>query len=98
MDGLLLVCIGVGETLDLTGLSTKESVKSWSDLVTTAALDSVALGASSLEEGGTLVLENHVSIAASLGMYESCIVQCFPWSNPCCLILCRVWKVLYEVS
>ena len=47
-DALLLVGIGVGEALDLTGLTAKEPVKVGSDLVGTACLEGVALSATGL--------------------------------------------------
>jgi len=53
-DTLLLVCVGVGVALDLTGLTTEETVQVGTSLVGTALLEGVALSASSLEEVGTL--------------------------------------------
>jgi hypothetical protein len=54
-DTLLLVGVGVGETLDLTGLAAKETVQSRADLVSLTLLQGVALSATGLEEVGTLL-------------------------------------------
>lgn len=54
-DTLLLVGVGVGEALDLTGLSAEETVQRGADLVALTLLQGVALGASGLEEVGTLL-------------------------------------------
>lgn len=51
----LLVGIGVGIALDLTGLTAEEAEEVGADLVSTTALDGVALLAASLEELGTLL-------------------------------------------
>lgn len=50
----LLVGVGVGVSLGLTGLTAKETVQVGADLVGTASLDGVALSATGLEELGTL--------------------------------------------
>jgi hypothetical protein len=50
----LLVGVGVGVSLGLTGLTAKETVQVGADLVRAASLDSVALGTTGLEELGTL--------------------------------------------
>lgn len=54
-DALPLVGVGVGVALDRSGLAAEETVQSRTDLVGTALLDSVALGATGLEEVGTLL-------------------------------------------
>lgn len=56
-DSLLFVCICVREAIDLTGLTTEETVEVWSDLVSAALVESVALSTSRLEQSGTLVLD-----------------------------------------
>ena len=55
-DSLLLVGISVRESLYLTGLATEESMEVWSDLVSAARLESVALSTSGLEKSSALVL------------------------------------------
>lgn len=55
VNTLLLVGVGVGETLDLARLAAEEAVQSGSDLVAAAILDGVALSATGLEEVGTLL-------------------------------------------
>lgn len=54
-DALLLVGVGVGVALDLTGLTAEETVKHGTDLVALALLQGVALRAAGLEEVGTLL-------------------------------------------
>ena len=54
-DGLLLVGIGILEASDGTSLAAEQTVKVRSDLVSLALLEGVALGASGLEEVGTLL-------------------------------------------
>ena len=54
-DSLLLVGIGVGVTLNGTGLATEKTVQVWADLVSLTLLQGVALSASGLEEVGTLL-------------------------------------------
>lgn len=54
-DTLLLVGVGVGETLNLTGLAAEETVQSRADLVALTLLQGVALSATGLEEVGTLL-------------------------------------------
>lgn len=49
LDTLLLVGVGVRETLNLTSLATEETVKVWSDLVSLALLQVVALRAAGLD-------------------------------------------------
>jgi len=49
LDALLLVGVRVGETVNGTGLATKETVEVWSDLVSLALLQVVALRAAGLE-------------------------------------------------
>jgi hypothetical protein len=53
-DALLLVGIGVGETLDLAGLAAEDAVQVRADLVGTVLLEGMALGATGLEEVGAL--------------------------------------------
>lgn len=55
LDALLLVGIGVGVTIDGTGLSAEEAVQSRADLVAAVLLNGVALSTSGLEEVGTLL-------------------------------------------
>jgi hypothetical protein len=55
LDALLLVGVGVGVALDGASLAAEEAVQSRADLVAAAVLDSVALGATGLEEVGTLL-------------------------------------------
>jgi len=52
-DTLLLVCIGVGVTLDLAGLTTEKTVQVGTGLVGTALLEGVALSAPGFEKVGT---------------------------------------------
>lgn len=54
-DALLLVGISVGVAVDGARLAAEEAVQSGTDLVAAAALDGVALGATGLEEVGTLL-------------------------------------------
>ena len=54
-DALLLVGVGVGVALDLTGLATEKAVEHGADLVALALLQGVALRAAGLEEVGTLL-------------------------------------------
>lgn len=54
-NALLLVGVGVGETLDLTRLAAEKSVKVRTDLVGLARLQVVALSAAGLEETSTLL-------------------------------------------
>lgn len=54
-NALLLVGIGVGVAVDGTGLAAEQAVQGRADLVGTASLDGVALGAASLEQTGTLL-------------------------------------------
>lgn len=54
-DALLLVGVGVGVAIDGSGLAAEKTVQGRTDLVGTALLDSVALGATGLEEVGTLL-------------------------------------------
>lgn len=51
----MLVGVGVGETLNLTGLAAEETVQSRADLVALTLLQGVALSATGLEEVGTLL-------------------------------------------
>lgn len=64
-DTLLLVGIGVGVALDLTGLTAEETPQVGADLVGTALLESVALRATGLEEtsalGGIAWFESEIS-------------------------------------
>lgn len=55
-DTLLLVGVGVREALYLTGLSAENAVQVGTDLVGATGFNSVALQASSLEQGSTLFL------------------------------------------
>lgn len=55
LDALLLVGIGVRVALDGTSVATEQAVQSRADLVAAASLDGVALGATGLEEVGTLL-------------------------------------------
>ena len=48
LDALLLVCVGVGETVDGTSLATEETVKVGTDLVALTLLQVVALCAAGL--------------------------------------------------
>jgi len=54
-DALLLVGVGVGVAVDGAGLAAEETVQGRADLVGTASLDGVALSATGLEEGRTLL-------------------------------------------
>jgi hypothetical protein len=54
-DALLLVGVGVGVAVDGTGLAAEEAVQGRADLVAAVLLDGVALGATGLEEVGTLL-------------------------------------------
>jgi hypothetical protein len=54
-DTLLLVGVGVGETLNLARLAAEQTVQSRADLVALTLLQGVALGATGLEEVGTLL-------------------------------------------
>jgi hypothetical protein len=54
-DALLLVGVGVGVALDLTGLAAEEAVEHGADLVALTLLQGVALRAAGLEEVGTLL-------------------------------------------
>lgn len=47
-DAFLLICVGVGEALDLTGLTAEQTVQVGSDLVAFAFLQVMALRASCL--------------------------------------------------
>ena len=64
-DSLLLVGVGVGVTLNGTGLTTEKTVKVWTDLVTLTLLESVALSTSGLEEVGTLLSVSYTFELAS---------------------------------
>lgn len=55
LDALLLVGIGVGETVNSTGLASEETVKVGTDLVALTLLQVVALSAAGLEKVGTLL-------------------------------------------
>lgn len=55
LDALLLVGIRVRVTLDGTSVATEQTVQSRTDLVAAASLNGVALGATGLEEVGTLL-------------------------------------------
>jgi hypothetical protein len=55
VDTLLLVGVGVGEALDLTGLAAEDTVELRADLVALAGLQGVALRAAGLEEVGALL-------------------------------------------
>jgi hypothetical protein len=55
VDTLLLVGVGVGEALDLTGLAAEDTVKLRADLVALAGLQGVALRAAGLEKVGALL-------------------------------------------
>lgn len=68
-DCLLLVGIGVGESLDLTSLSSEESVKVWANLVGATLLESVALSTSRLEKRCALVLS---SVSKELLSFVGC--------------------------
>jgi len=48
LDALLLVCVGVGETVNGTSLATEETVKVGTDLVALTLLQVVALCATGL--------------------------------------------------
>lgn len=54
-DSLLLVGIGVCVALNGTGLAAEETEQVWADLVALSVTEGVALGASGLEEVGTLL-------------------------------------------
>lgn len=54
-DALLLVGVGVGVAVDLSGLAAEETVKHGADLVALTLLQGVALRAAGLEEVGTLL-------------------------------------------
>jgi len=54
-DALLLVGVGVGVALDLSGLAAEEAVEHGADLVALALLQGVALRAAGLEKVGTLL-------------------------------------------
>jgi hypothetical protein len=55
LDALLLVGVGVRVALDGARLAAEETVQGRADLVAAAGLDGVALGATGLEEVGTLL-------------------------------------------
>jgi len=55
LNALCLVGIGVWVSLNWTSVSSEESVKCWTNLVSLTLTESVALGTSSLEEVGTLL-------------------------------------------
>lgn len=55
LNTLLLVGIRVGVTLNGTGVTTEQPVQSRTNLVAAASLNGVALGATGLEEVGTLL-------------------------------------------
>jgi hypothetical protein len=55
VDTLLLVGVGVGEALDLTGLAAEDTMELRADLVALAGLQGVALRAAGLEEVGALL-------------------------------------------
>lgn len=55
LNTLLLVGIGVGVAVDGTSLAAEEAVQRRTDLVAAASLDGVALSATGLEEGSTLL-------------------------------------------
>ena len=52
---LLLVGVGVGESVNGTSVAAEETVEVWSDLVALTLLQVVALLTSGLEEVGTLL-------------------------------------------
>jgi hypothetical protein len=54
-DALLLVGVGVGVALNLTGLAAEKAVEHGADLVALTLLQGVALRAAGLEEVGTLL-------------------------------------------
>ena len=54
-DALLLVGVGVGETVDGARLAAEETVKGGADLVATVLLDGVALSAAGLEQTRSLL-------------------------------------------
>lgn len=107
-DALLLVGVGVGETVDLAGLTTEESVELGTDLVALASLQGVALSASGLEKVGTLLnvaCWHHVSVAAS-DVWSICPELCrlptskiFPCNvSGCCADNCIQGKWMREVK
>lgn len=55
LNALLLVGVGVRVALNGAGVTTEQAVQGRADLVATASLDGVALGATGLEEVGTLL-------------------------------------------
>lgn len=55
LDALLLVGVGVSVAINGTGLAAEETVESGADLVAAVLFDGVALGATRLEEVGTLL-------------------------------------------
>lgn len=72
MDTSLLVGIGVGVTLDLTGLAAHETVELGADLVATGGINGVALSAASLEKLGTLggvTCRDVISLSLEFGIF-----------------------------
>lgn len=71
-DALLLVGVGVGVAVDGASLAAEEAVEGRADLVAAVLLDGVALGATRLEEVGTL-LEITCDTAVSFAVFlERC--------------------------
>jgi len=56
LNALLLVCVGIGEALDLASVAAEETVEVGADLVALALLQVMALCAASLKEVGALLL------------------------------------------
>lgn len=72
LDALLLVGVGVGVTLDRTGLTAPEAVQSRADLVAAVLVDGVALSATGLEEVGTLLEITYIAEVSEICSHAVC--------------------------
>lgn len=69
LDALLLVGIGVGVAVNGTRLAAKQAVQGRADLVAAAILNGVALGATGLEEVGTLLSISYKGVVGQQGAF-----------------------------